>query len=331
MFIKNQFKKNANKSKACFETGLFLIGISWADKTAKPEQFVTVVGQAQASLDILNINKDFVKKATSGNIVSSNVNDRLRWVAGTMDMVKMELQPIIEDKYGNKATHCFQVGVDLGNLTFASGILAAAGMDAMILRPFLDNLQNSCIRIGEPDVLKDFITYCEKLLTSSIGGSDFANVAGKAITCAQKLSIWIEINIDTKDAEGTPNQGWEKIAGYSFGVVFVIVMLVINVFIPNPSSTQYETFKIVLALAAAGIGGVLAGFIQIKGTFNKIAFRAGGALALFLVVFFAHPGMPEPSVRIHQTINGNNGTQIGENKGVINIGHKAKDTEDVEK
>jgi hypothetical protein len=122
-------------------------------------------------------------------------------------------------------------------------------------------------------------------------------------------------------------QAWEKIVGFSFGVVFVIVMLVINVLIPNPTSTQYEAFKVVLALAAAGIGGILTGFIHVEGTFNKIAIRAGGALALFLVIYLAHPGMPIPQVQIHQTLNGN-GTIIGkvDSGGVININHKVNDT-----
>jgi hypothetical protein len=116
-----------------------------------------------------------------------------------------------------------------------------------------------------------------------------------------KKEIWK--NLNPKDKTMRKTQIWEKIGGFSFGVVFVSAMLALNVLIPNPTSTQYETFKIVLALAAAGIGGILAGFIQVSGSFNKLAIRAGGALALFLVVFFIHPGMPEPQEQIHQILN----------------------------
>lgn len=119
---------------------------------------------------------------------------------------------------------------------------------------------------------------------------------------------------------------WEKIAGFSFGVVFIGVILVLNVFIPHPSPTQHEAFKIILASAVAGIVGILAGFIRINGTFNKIAFRAGGALAVFLVVYFTTPSAPKPPIETHQTINGNNGTQIGVNKGVLNINNQSDNT-----
>ena len=109
----------------------------------------------------------------------------------------------------------------------------------------------------------------------------------------------------------------EKILGFSFGVVFISVLLGLNVLIPNPSPTQHEAFKIILALAAAGIGGILAGFIQVKGTFGKLALRAGGALALFLVVYLISPAGPKPDNSINQTIYGDHGTQINENKGAI--------------
>ncbi|MBU0545621.1 MAG: hypothetical protein KKH97_09805 [Proteobacteria bacterium] len=117
---------------------------------------------------------------------------------------------------------------------------------------------------------------------------------------------------------------WEKITGFIFGVIFVSVVLVLAVFIPNPSPSQHETFKIVLALAAAGIGGILPGFININAAFNKFMLRAGGALALFLVVFFFTPAAPAhiPTPIINQTISGDHGTQIGKNEGVLNINTK---------
>lgn len=135
------------------------------------------------------------------------------------------------------------------------------------------------------------------------------------------------INHNQRDNAMRKTQTWEKIVGFSFGVVFVIVMIALNVIIPNPTSTQYETFKVVLALAAAGIGGILAGFIHVEGTFNKIAIRAGGALALFLVIYLAHPGRPISQVQIHQTLNGN-GTIIGkvDSGSVINIIPKVNDS-----
>jgi hypothetical protein len=123
----------------------------------------------------------------------------------------------------------------------------------------------------------------------------------------------------------------EKIAVFSFGVVFVIVLLVLTVFISDPTPTQHETFKIVLALAAAGIGSIIPGFIQIEGTFNNFALRAGGALALFLVVYFLTPAVPVTPIKTQQSINGNYGTQIEKNNGVLNINHKTNDTIKIKK
>ena len=85
---------------------------------------------------------------------------------------------------------------------------------------------------------------------------------------------------------------WEKVAGFIFGAVFIVVLLVLAVFIPEPTDTQYATFKIILAVAAAGVGGVLAGFIHVDGTLEQFSVRAGGALALFVIVFFFSPAAP---------------------------------------
>lgn len=125
-------------------------------------------------------------------------------------------------------------------------------------------------------------------------------------------------------------QQWEKVAGFSFGVVFVTLLLVINVLIPHPSITQHETFRIILALSAAGVGGILTGFVHIEGTFNKLAVRAGGALALFLIVFFLTPPAPQAPETVNQTIIGNDAKQIGTNKGVIIIDNSTS-TRDTDK
>lgn len=113
---------------------------------------------------------------------------------------------------------------------------------------------------------------------------------------------------------------WEKVAGFVFGVVFITALLSITVLIPDPTPTQYAIFKTILALAAAGVGGVLAGAIHVEGSIQKWSIRAGGAIALFVIVFFFTPSIPEEGNEIHQVINGDNATPIGINKGEINIG-----------
>jgi hypothetical protein len=74
--------------------------------------------------------------------------------------------------------------------------------------------------------------------------------------------------------------------GFAFGVIFVSVILTIAVFIPLPSDFQYQVFRIVLALAAGGVGAVIPGSLNVN--IPKVL-TAGGALAVFVVVYFYSP------------------------------------------
>lgn len=85
-------------------------------------------------------------------------------------------------------------------------------------------------------------------------------------------------------AQATPN--WQLIGAFTFGVVFLVVILAIAMFKPYPTPFEYTVFRIVLSLAAAGVGAILPGFIDVS---FKNWLRAGGALALFLVVYFYNP------------------------------------------
>ena len=79
---------------------------------------------------------------------------------------------------------------------------------------------------------------------------------------------------------------WQQVAAFVFGVVFVIVILVFAVFFPSPTRFQIFVFRVVLALAAGGVGAILPGFIIVNvGNFV----RAGGALALFAAVYLINP------------------------------------------
>jgi hypothetical protein len=106
----------------------------------------------------------------------------------------------------------------------------------------------------------------------------------------------IDVKDDTQTKEevnpSAPISNWEKIVGFIFGVAFVTALLILSVFIPNPTPSQYSTFQTILALAAAGVGGILAGTIQVKGSIQKWSVRAGGAIALFVIVFFFAPAPP---------------------------------------
>jgi hypothetical protein len=89
---------------------------------------------------------------------------------------------------------------------------------------------------------------------------------------------------------------WGLIAAFAFGAVFVSAILIISLFRPNPTPFEYTVFRIIIALAAAGIGAILPGFLVVK---FKNWLRASGALALFIIVyFFAPAAAPLPEINL---------------------------------
>ncbi len=82
------------------------------------------------------------------------------------------------------------------------------------------------------------------------------------------------------------SQKIQTVLGFLFGVIFVSAILVIALFVPFPSDFQYQVFRIVLALAAGGVGAVIPGILNVN--IPKLV-TAGGALAVFVVVYFYSP------------------------------------------
>ncbi|MCU4561606.1 DUF4019 domain-containing protein [Acinetobacter pittii] len=82
----------------------------------------------------------------------------------------------------------------------------------------------------------------------------------------------------------------EKIAVFTFGVVFLIVILVLVLIFPVLTQVQLFVFKLILALSAGGVGALLPGFLNIDVRLPlKGGMQAGGALALFASVWFFNP------------------------------------------
>ncbi|MGH9762609.1 MAG: hypothetical protein ACREAC_17450, partial [Blastocatellia bacterium] len=87
----------------------------------------------------------------------------------------------------------------------------------------------------------------------------------------------------------------EKLLAFGFGVVFVVTMLILAIAFPSPTAFQYMVFRIVLALATAGVAVMIPGFIEVN---ISTWLRAGGALAVFVVVYFYNPAsLIAPNVR----------------------------------
>jgi hypothetical protein len=79
---------------------------------------------------------------------------------------------------------------------------------------------------------------------------------------------------------------WELVASFVFGVTFLTTMLVIAILIPRPTDPQMLIFRIVVSIAVAGIGAVIPGFLIVN---IPPYVRAGGALALFAIVYMINP------------------------------------------
>jgi len=96
------------------------------------------------------------------------------------------------------------------------------------------------------------------------------------------------------------NKSVERFLAFGFGIIFVVVLLILAIKFPNPTPFQYTVFRIVLALAAGGVAGMIPGFLTIE--ISKWL-RAGGALAVFVIVYFYSPaGLTGVKVKTDQDI-----------------------------
>lgn len=110
---------------------------------------------------------------------------------------------------------------------------------------------------------------------------------------------------------------------FGFGCVFVAVILALAFTGNALDDRRFEILRIVLALAGGGIGGVIPGFLDLNmkaGT--KWALRAGGGLAVFIVLYFWSPAhwVAAPSGSVNQHTSGANSPAINGNGNTFNGG-----------
>ena len=88
----------------------------------------------------------------------------------------------------------------------------------------------------------------------------------------------------------TPARRLEMGLAFLFGCVVLAAVLWLAFRGGDLSNQQFEILRIVLALAGGGVGAVIPGFLELNvkaGT--QLALRAGGALAVFVVLYFWSP------------------------------------------
>lgn len=121
------------------------------------------------------------------------------------------------------------------------------------------------------------------------------------------------------------SRNWQMLLAFGFGILFVLALLVLTIFVPSPTDAQFFIFRVVLALAAAGIGAIIPGLIEVS---VSTSVRAGGAIALFVLVYlFNPPGVLRtavPEATIKQTTNGQNSPAVV-SQGPVTITDQAKE------
>lgn len=77
---------------------------------------------------------------------------------------------------------------------------------------------------------------------------------------------------------------------FAFGLVALSVLFAVALFAPQQNALLITVARVTLALACAGIAAIIPGFLhfQLQPTIST-AVRAGGALAVFVLVYFFNP------------------------------------------
>lgn len=92
-----------------------------------------------------------------------------------------------------------------------------------------------------------------------------------------------ELPVDTDLADKKHDQ---RVLAFFFGAAFLVVLVIIAIFIGDPTGFQIFVFRVVLAIAAAGAAAMIPGFLSVK---IATWVRASGALAVFALVFLVNP------------------------------------------
>lgn len=84
-----------------------------------------------------------------------------------------------------------------------------------------------------------------------------------------------------------------KWALYASACAFLLILVVVAIFIPNPSGFQVGIFRTVLALAGVPWGAAIPGLLRVEkeemSSTGKWVVRATSGFALFLLLYFFSP------------------------------------------
>ena len=77
---------------------------------------------------------------------------------------------------------------------------------------------------------------------------------------------------------------------FAFGIVALLILFAVALYTENPSPLLIMVSRVTLALACASVVAVLPGYIHLElSQRGAIALRAGGAIAIFVLVYLFNP------------------------------------------
>jgi len=80
----------------------------------------------------------------------------------------------------------------------------------------------------------------------------------------------------------------KTILSFVLGASLILIILIVTIIRPCPSDAQFFMYKIILAIALAGVAAVIPGFLRIH---YQNTISAGGAIAVFVLVFLYEPAI----------------------------------------
>ncbi len=128
----------------------------------------------------------------------------------------------------------------------------------------------------------------------------------------------------------------DVVLAFTFGATFLATIMGVAVFVRDPSPLLITVIKITIALAAAGVSATMPGFLSFSfSPMASAALRAGGALAVFAIVFFFTPAgliptsykaAPKPPEQAHTIVTRRLGLQFQQDGQVLPILYEGNDT-----
>jgi hypothetical protein len=89
------------------------------------------------------------------------------------------------------------------------------------------------------------------------------------------------------DLNETPK--WQLVTGLAIGALFALLILLLVIFIPSPTPTQFFIFRGVFSVSVAAIAAIIPGLLNVESRFQKFSIRATGAIAVFIILWLLNP------------------------------------------